>query len=88
MTNTKGNIIVEDIKVGDIHYEFDYGCCIKSKVLTLPVSTTQEDGTIYWSWKSEKIPGGRIITYGASEGYSHYGPNLYDYEAYKGCTMI
>jgi hypothetical protein len=28
-TYTKGNIIVEDIKVGDIHYEFEYSLGIK-----------------------------------------------------------
>ena len=35
-TYTKGNVIVEDIKVGDIHYEYGYGVGVKSKVLTLP----------------------------------------------------
>lgn len=88
MTHTKGNVIVEDIKVGDIHYEFEYTFYIKSKVLTLPQPTTHEDGTIYWSWESERLSTGEIINYGVSEGYSHYGPNLYDYEAYSNCIMI
>ena len=36
MTHTKGNIIVEEIKVGDIHYEYDMGLGIKCEVLTKP----------------------------------------------------
>jgi hypothetical protein len=25
---TKGNVVANKIKVGDIHYEFEYGCAI------------------------------------------------------------
>ena len=77
MTYTKGNVIVENIKIGDIHYEYEYGVGIKSKVLTLPVRS--DEG--YWTWTSETISNGKPIKYGVSEKYSHYGPNLYDYEA-------
>lgn len=76
-TYTKGNVIVEDIKLGDIHYEFDYGCYVKVTVIELPEKI---DGN-YWQWKS-KTDSGKIITYGVTEGMSHYGPNLYDYIAY------
>ena len=78
-TLTKGNIIVENIKIGDIHYEFDYNCGIKCEVITLP--TKDENG--YWSWKSKNLKSGDIINYGISEDMQHYGPNLYDYEAYS-----
>lgn len=88
MTRTKGNVIVENIKIGDIHYEFEYGIGIKSKVITLPVRIENEDGEGYWSWKSEQLSNGRIINYGVNEKYSHYGPNLYDYEAYKGFKIV
>ena len=84
MTHTKGNVIVENIQIGDIHYEFDYGIGIKSKVITQPV----RDSSGYWTWKSERISNGKLINYGVSEGNSHYGPNLYDYEAYHGCQII
>lgn len=77
-THTRGNIIVEDIKVGDIHYEFDYGFGIKCKVITLPV----RDDEGYWSWQSENVNTGNIINYGVREGMSHYSSKLYDYEAY------
>jgi hypothetical protein len=81
---TKGNVIVNNIKVGDIHYEFECGCCIKSEVLTLPI----EDGNGYWSWKSRSLKTGEEITYGIREDMRHYGPNLYDCEAYVGCKFI
>jgi len=35
-TYTKGNVIVEEIKVGDIHYEYELGVGIKCEVTTLP----------------------------------------------------
>lgn len=78
MTRTKGNVIVEEINVGDIHYEFEYGTGIKVEVISKPI----RDNNGYWSWKSKSLTTGQIINYGVSEGYSHYGPNLYDYEAY------
>ena len=77
-TLTKGNIIVENIKIGDIHYEFEYGTGIKSEVISLPV----RDESGYWTWKSKHSKSDKIIDYGVREGMSHYAPNLYDYEAY------
>ncbi len=82
MTYTKGNIIVEDIKVGDVHYEFEYGMGIKCKVLTLPQFTINSDGEKYWKWTSENLLTGNVINYGVTENYAHYAPNLYDHEAY------
>lgn len=95
MTKTKGNIIVENIKIGDIHYEFEYGCGIKVEVVSLPVKNESiiEDAPNYWTWQSKIISdnpehNGKIVDYGVTEGLSHYGPNLYDNEAYTGCTFI
>jgi len=78
-TLTKGNVIVEDIKIGDIHYEFDYGVGIKCEVITLPV----RDDNGYWTWQSKNLKTNNIINYGVKEGMSHYSSNLYTYEAYK-----
>lgn len=78
-THTRGNVIVENIKIGDIHYEFEYGTGIKCEVITLPVRS--EDG--YWSWKSKNLKTNEMIEYGVAEGYSHYSSKLYDYEAYQ-----
>lgn len=33
---TKGDVVVNDIKVGDILYEIGYECYAKTKVLTIP----------------------------------------------------
>lgn len=79
---TKGNVVIEDIKIGDIHFEFQFGMCIKSKVIEAPVFN---DG--YWSWKNECCFSGKKIDYGVRIGHSHYGPNVYDYEAYMGCKF-
>jgi hypothetical protein len=79
MLTTKGNVIVENIKIGDIHYEYEYGVGIKCEVITLPIRS--EDGN--WSWKSRNLISNKIIEYCVREGMSHYSCNLYDYEAYK-----
>ena len=84
MTLTRGNIIIENIVVGDIHYEYDYGTGMKVEVITKPVR--DDDG--YWSWKSKHLSTGNIIDYGISEQYIYYGPKLYDYEAYDVDIMI
>ena len=85
MTTTKGNIVVEDIKVGDIHYEFEYGLGIECEVLTLPVHNEEEK---CWDWTSRNVRNDNVITYRVCEGFSHYGPNLYDYIAYAGVKWI
>ena len=90
MVHTRGNIIVENIKIGDIHYEFEYGVGIKTEVLTLPIR--DENG--YWTWDSKIISdihpetNGKIVHYGVNENYSHYAPKLYDYIAYSGCKFV
>ena len=78
-TMTKGNVIVEDIKIGDIHYEFEYGMGIKCEVISLPV----RDDEGLWTWKSKNLNNNNIIDYAVQERMEHYSVNLYDYEAYK-----
>lgn len=86
---TKGNVLVNKIKVGDIHYEYNtgLGAVIKVRVLTQP-----EKNGKYWKWKSRHIIEGTPddsdksfeLDYTVHENYSHYSANLYDNEAYKG----
>lgn len=83
-TYTKGNVIVEEIKVGDIHYEYEYGLGIKSEVITLP--TLNESGQ--YEWKSRNVKTDKVINYLVGPKYSRYSANLYDYEAYKVNTYI
>lgn len=75
---TKGDVIVNDIKVGDIHYEYDLGVGIKVEVVTLP--TEDENGN--WSWKSTDYYSGKIISYLVNPKYSHYSANLYNSRVY------
>ena len=82
---TRGNVIIEDIKIGDTHYEYDYDTCIITEVVTLPIR--DENGI--WRWKSKKINTGEFINYAVNEKYSSsYGPKLYDYKAYEGIKYI
>jgi len=74
MVHTKGNIIVDNIKIGDIHYEFSYSMGTKVEVLTLP--TRNDEGL--WTWKSRNVTTGYIIDYSVHEKFTQYSPNLYD----------
>ena len=78
-TYTKGNVIIEDINIGDIHYEYEYNLGIKSKVLTKPFLNLEGN----WEWKSENLLTGKIIDYLVNPKYAHYSANLYDYAAYE-----
>jgi len=78
-THTKGNVIVENINIGDIHYEFEYGLGIKSEVISKP----HRDANGYATWESKNLTTNKVIQYGVDERYSFYGPNLYDYIAYE-----
>lgn len=79
MTHTRGNVIVEEIKIGDIHYEYDMGLGIRCEVLTKP--ELDENGT--WVWKSKNTKTAKEIDYAVNPEYTQYSPNLYDYEAYS-----
>lgn len=76
---TKGNVVVNDIQIGDIHYEYDYGVGIKLKVITKPIRSYEGD----WTWTSVIISNNKEMKYFVKEGMEHYSANLYDYEAYK-----
>jgi len=78
-THTKGNVIVEDIKVGDIHYEYEMGLGIKCEVISKPILNSDKQ----WEWQSKNCNNGTIIDYLVDPKYSHYSSNLYDYEAYN-----
>lgn len=87
-TRTKGGVDPESLKIGDVLYEYEYGVCVKSIVETLPVLEVTQDGE-RWSWTSHFASNPtKKINYLISQKYSHYGPNVYDYEAYMGCRMI
>jgi len=78
---TKGDVLVNKIKIGDIHIEYGYGMSIKVEVISIPVCTVQEGGNNYWTWQSKIVDNpDKIIDYGVSENHSHYAPELYNYD--------
>lgn len=82
---TKGNVEVQNIKVGDIHYEFELPIFLKVKVLTLPKKNP--DGC--WVWKSENMKNGKIVDYLVNPEFPSYlSVNLYDYMAYENSKQI
>jgi len=83
-TYTKGGLLIEEIKIGDIHYEYDYGRGIKCEVITLPI--LNESGQ--YEWNSVNVNTGDNINYLVDPKFPHYSPNLYNYEAYKVNTYI
>lgn len=79
MTLTKGNIIIEEIKVGDLHFEYELGLGMKLEVLTKP--ELNDEGNFVWN--SKNLTSGRIVNYELNPKYpACYSVNLYDYEAY------
>lgn len=85
---TNGNVEVQNIKIGDIHYEYDgFGCFTKARVLTEPRKS--EENTGWWEWESENLLTGEKIDYGVREDIpTRYSISLYDYEAYLGCRQV
>lgn len=80
IVRTKGNVIVNEIKIGDIHYEYDMGLGFKSKVLTKPVQNDKD----HWEWDSENLTTGKTIHYMVNPKFpACYAVNLYNYEAYS-----
>lgn len=85
--HTKGNVQVQKIKIGDVHYEFEMatGCFIKSEVLTLP--TKNSDGN--WIWKSKNLLTGDVIDYLVNPSFSReLAVNLFDYKAFEDGTQV
>lgn len=81
ITYTKGDIIVEEIQVGDIQYDFPLPFGMKVKVITKP----KKDSDGNWNWTSENTLTGKIIHYFVHRDptLSQFAPNLYSTEAYE-----
>lgn len=77
-------IIFEDIKIGDIHYEFFYDKYVKVKVLTTPIFDSDSK---CFSWKSIKINDNTEIDYTINIDYLN-SIKLYNYMAYHGCKEV
>jgi hypothetical protein len=82
-TYTRGNVIVEDIKVGDILYEYEMNTCCTVEVLTLPVLEDEK-----YTWMAKVVSTGKVAEYMVHTQYAHYAPKLYNYKAYEGAREI
>lgn len=78
MVTTAGNILVQDIRIGDIHYEFHDGFGVKCQVINMPIKDLDNN----WTWESKNLKSGRIIHFFVNENHPQFAPKLYDYEAY------
>lgn len=77
-TYTGGDIIVENIKVGDVQWEIEYGKAIKVEVLSLPQLSNNQ-----YTWQSKVLSNGEIIEYLVTIGHTHYAPKLYSSNIYN-----
>ena len=68
---------IPSLKIGDIIYECQYGMNLEAEVLSAPVERDGNEGRRYWSWTAKNTQTGEIISFGLTEGLSHYGPRLY-----------
>lgn len=84
-TFTGGDVIVEQIQVGDIHYEFEYGYYLEVEVLSRPVK--QPNGP-RWGWIAKDTTSGKEIKYVVHLDYCQSAPNLYTYIAYPGSKKL
>ena len=41
-TYTRGGICIEDMKIGDIHYDYEYGTYVKCEVIELPTRLEED----------------------------------------------
>lgn len=76
----------KNLKIGELLYEYGYGHEIVSEVITTPISKEVDMGDKFykqWSWKSKVVDSDSTIDYLITIGLEHYGPNIYDYPAYR-----
>lgn len=79
-----GEICVNDIEVGDMMYECEYGRNVKVQVLTKPIRLQKDLNENYkWEWEAVVLDTNEKIFYLVTEGYEHYGPKLYHNPIYR-----
>lgn len=69
-------INLDELKVGDVFYECEYGTNLRM-VVTKPIIFENDQ----WKWKAIDEDG-KEVDYLITKGYEHYGPKLYSYPAY------
>lgn len=82
-TRTKGNVIIQNIKKGDKHFEYQGNQGMKCEVLSIP----KWDGEA-WEWKSKNLTTGRVTLYRIVHHHTDQRPMLYDYPAFQQVKYI
>ena len=82
-TRTKGNVIIQDIKKGDKHFEYQGNQGMRCEVLTQPKWVGDA-----WEWKSKNLKTGKVIPYRIVHHHTDERPMLYDYPAFKQVKYI
>jgi hypothetical protein len=67
----------EDLYIGSVFYECEYGMNLRMVTETRPIF---ENGQ--WKWTA-RDPDDELTYYLVTEGYEHYGPKLYSEPIYK-----
>ncbi len=68
---TRGGVVIEEMKIGDILYESEMGMEIQFEVISKPV--IENDGERDTAtWNGKVIPEGKIVEYVVTDGYQHY----------------
>lgn len=66
----------KDMNVGDMFYECDLGYNFEMVVAEKPIKIENK-----WEWTATNRQG-KIVEYLVTEGFEHYGPNIYKYPQY------
>lgn len=73
---------VKNLKKGDIVYECQYGQNIRTMLVSAPEGAVGVDEKPAWKWQAVNTVTGEEIEYMLTEGFSHYGPRLYNAPQY------
>ncbi len=76
-TQTRGDVVIEDIKIGDVHHEYDVlsDTYIKVTVITPPF---KPKGGSYWEWQAKSEQGVKIKYFASEKSLeARYNPVLY-----------
>lgn len=71
-----------DLKIGDVFYECKSGVNVEAKVTEAVTEHEGYEGRKEWRWTAVNTQNGEEIAYLITDGFSHYGPRLYNQPQY------
>lgn len=82
---TRGGMCINDMKHGTKFYEISKPFYMEMVVVGNP-HFTEEHGKNVAYWCAKNINSGELVDYKVTDGYQHYGPEIYSYLSYIGLT--